>query len=387
MSCTIKLDHNGHTRRLTHPKPPTWEWLAAKVSQLYKIPRDDVAINRGNQLSYVDPEEDQVTLSTQEELEDYFTNLHCQGETVRRVTISIPPVTQMVDEDEVARDVDHMTEGNPLMSLKKSPPRLEKNKGKEVVLDGCPATTANVRGAQFIRGSEGDPGVLGATIGRMETVMPPPAQAAVEDPPLPSCVPITQVNALAASLSDPSNPTVASANRSDSGNAADDVTPLLQAFSAAFVTNPEFTEGVRRIIRSAPDPTYLERDYAAQIANQAISRAVSAAEASIRAPDGSIRGVNEAFEGVFSALSSDLNGTPTGDTFGLPARYSHRPRPDGPPYHRRGRWPRPIQSYLQSLGPPFPHRGFPRRPPPPLPPFETVFPGESSSTSPPPYGP
>jgi hypothetical protein len=43
MSFTIKLGHNGRTRRLTHPDPPTWDWLAAKVSELYKIPRDDVA--------------------------------------------------------------------------------------------------------------------------------------------------------------------------------------------------------------------------------------------------------------------------------------------------------------------------------------------------------
>jgi len=259
------------------------------------------------------------------------------------------------------------------------------------VLDGRPATAANVSGSKSIRSSEADPGVLGPTMGRTEAVIPPPAQAAVEDPPLPSCVPITQVNAPAASPPDSPNPTVPSANHYNGGNTADDITPLLQAFTAAFATNPEFTEGVQKIIRSATDPTTYfaeERGYSPQIANQAISRTVSATGAGVRATEDNIRGVNETYEDLFSPFSSGLNRAPAArDTSGLHPRYYHRPRPDGPPYQRRGRWPHPIHSYLRSLGPPFPHRGFPPRPPPPLTSFETLFPRESGSTSPPPYGP
>ncbi|KAF9508907.1 hypothetical protein BS47DRAFT_190193 [Hydnum rufescens UP504] len=330
MSFTIKLGHNGHTRRLTHPDPPTWEWLAAKVSELYKIPRDDVA------LSYVDAEEDQVTLSTQEELEDYFTNFHRRGETARFTVqnISTPPVTQVADEDDGARDVDpleaeewHKVDAesksldvfgldglwaglgglNPnyfsivttpspssrfqgpdliiqqpvnLMSpstatlirmegdisdaegeAEKPTPRLEKSKGKEVGFDEHPTVTTNVPDAQSLRAAEADPAASGATIGKVETTMPPPAQPPVEDPPLPTfgTVPVTPVSAPAAGAPGPPDPTVASAGPPNTANTAQDVAALLQALTTAFVTNPELAEGVRKIIRLATDPTYFRR--------------------------------------------------------------------------------------------------------------------------------
>ncbi len=42
----IKIGHNGHTRKISHEgEPPTWEWLSTKISELYKIPKDDVAVS------------------------------------------------------------------------------------------------------------------------------------------------------------------------------------------------------------------------------------------------------------------------------------------------------------------------------------------------------
>ena len=42
----IKIGHSGHTRKISHEgAPPTWEWLSTKVSELYKIPKDDVAVS------------------------------------------------------------------------------------------------------------------------------------------------------------------------------------------------------------------------------------------------------------------------------------------------------------------------------------------------------
>ena len=46
MTLIIKLGHNGHTRKLTQSEPPTWDFLAAKIAELYKIPLNEVAVSQ-----------------------------------------------------------------------------------------------------------------------------------------------------------------------------------------------------------------------------------------------------------------------------------------------------------------------------------------------------
>jgi hypothetical protein len=57
---------DGLTRRLTFQGVPTWVDLAAKISGLYSIPSDKLGV------SYIDTDGDEVTLSSQEELEDFY---------------------------------------------------------------------------------------------------------------------------------------------------------------------------------------------------------------------------------------------------------------------------------------------------------------------------
>ncbi|KAG7088748.1 hypothetical protein E1B28_012716 [Marasmius oreades] len=62
-----------HTRRATFQSRPTWLALSDKIHSLFDIPLDKVAV------SYIDVEDDEVTLSTQEELEDFYQDLDTGG--------------------------------------------------------------------------------------------------------------------------------------------------------------------------------------------------------------------------------------------------------------------------------------------------------------------
>jgi hypothetical protein len=69
---TFDVDSGQITRRVAYDKSPTWNDLATKVTQLFFIPPEDVA------LSYIDYENDQMTMSSQAELESFIL-LHSGG--------------------------------------------------------------------------------------------------------------------------------------------------------------------------------------------------------------------------------------------------------------------------------------------------------------------
>ncbi|EKM61283.1 uncharacterized protein PHACADRAFT_84808, partial [Phanerochaete carnosa HHB-10118-sp] len=47
-------------------KQPTWDDLADRIQNLYGIPKDKVGV------SYFDVDGDEITLSSQDELQDYY---------------------------------------------------------------------------------------------------------------------------------------------------------------------------------------------------------------------------------------------------------------------------------------------------------------------------
>ncbi|KAF8641009.1 hypothetical protein AX17_000654 [Amanita inopinata Kibby_2008] len=57
---------NGVMRRVTFPARPAWKALAARIGQLFDIPSDRVAV------SYIDADNDEVTLNTEEELRQFY---------------------------------------------------------------------------------------------------------------------------------------------------------------------------------------------------------------------------------------------------------------------------------------------------------------------------
>lgn len=57
---------NGLTRRISFPTRPSWNELAARIQALYNIPLGRLGV------SYVDSDGDEVTLSSEEELRDFY---------------------------------------------------------------------------------------------------------------------------------------------------------------------------------------------------------------------------------------------------------------------------------------------------------------------------
>ncbi|KIP12564.1 hypothetical protein PHLGIDRAFT_113644 [Phlebiopsis gigantea 11061_1 CR5-6] len=65
---------DGLTRRVLFNLMPTWDQLAERIGGLYDIPKDSVGV------SYLDTDGDEVTLSSNDELQDYYTsNLPLKG--------------------------------------------------------------------------------------------------------------------------------------------------------------------------------------------------------------------------------------------------------------------------------------------------------------------
>lgn len=62
----FKLTKDKVTRRFSFPLRPPWDVLSAKIQSVYDIPAGRVAV------SYIDSDGDVVTLSTNEELQDYY---------------------------------------------------------------------------------------------------------------------------------------------------------------------------------------------------------------------------------------------------------------------------------------------------------------------------
>lgn len=62
----FKFSKDGITRRVAFTQLPSWVEIAAKLESLYSIPVEHIAV------SYTDADGDEVTLSSQEELDDYY---------------------------------------------------------------------------------------------------------------------------------------------------------------------------------------------------------------------------------------------------------------------------------------------------------------------------
>jgi PB1 domain len=68
---------DGLIRRFSYPEQPTWLSLASKISELYHIPVENLAV------SYLDADGDEVTLSSEEELNDFYQISYKHPEPVK----------------------------------------------------------------------------------------------------------------------------------------------------------------------------------------------------------------------------------------------------------------------------------------------------------------
>ncbi|KZT34434.1 hypothetical protein SISSUDRAFT_276635 [Sistotremastrum suecicum HHB10207 ss-3] len=82
MSVQFKLvQQGGQTRRLSFQERPTWLALATKIESLFGIPAENVAV------SYIDNDDDEVTLSSHEELHDFYTTGAFHDHDVNKFTV------------------------------------------------------------------------------------------------------------------------------------------------------------------------------------------------------------------------------------------------------------------------------------------------------------
>jgi len=83
-STQFKLTKDGgFIRRLTLPDQPSWLSLATRIEALFDIPVEKVAV------AYEDADGDEVTLSSQDELLDFYSNVHKPGESVKFKVIDL----------------------------------------------------------------------------------------------------------------------------------------------------------------------------------------------------------------------------------------------------------------------------------------------------------
>ena len=73
----------GVNRRLSFSEPPTWPLLASKLHVLYGISVDNVGV------TYVDNDNDEITVSSDEELQDFYKMSHKAGEVIKFAVVDL----------------------------------------------------------------------------------------------------------------------------------------------------------------------------------------------------------------------------------------------------------------------------------------------------------
>ena len=82
----FKLKYDGHTRRISFQQLPSWTELATKLQTLYDLPLDKLGV------SYIDNDNDEITVSSNEELQRFYRSADHTNQTfkVNVVDLSIP---------------------------------------------------------------------------------------------------------------------------------------------------------------------------------------------------------------------------------------------------------------------------------------------------------
>ncbi|KZT02859.1 uncharacterized protein LAESUDRAFT_729846 [Laetiporus sulphureus 93-53] len=91
---------SGPTRRIVFTELPSWAELSARIESLYDIPQRDIAV------SYVDNEEDEITLNSDEELQDLYRTLLAPDENKERLIRFNVRELRIRDEESEDGDVD-----------------------------------------------------------------------------------------------------------------------------------------------------------------------------------------------------------------------------------------------------------------------------------------
>ncbi|KAL0057295.1 hypothetical protein AAF712_016072 [Marasmius tenuissimus] len=325
------------TRRVVFRSRPTWLALADRIHTLFNITLENVAV------SYIDVEGDEVTLSTQEELEDYYQDMDGMGlwkpgNAVKFTVLDLssarkekeqsfsneaqaandssdeewqhfpsvptaPPSIAQVDSIDSIDNNDAHTQASTLTSGSATPtPRIEeKGKGRAVQIEEVPDEDASIASASTLTSTAVNEPIITSVLSpapapqdhskapndKVEASSANPDMKARssdgnDDPPLPA---LDQLS-LEADL--------ASANPALSA----DISNLISSLSNIVVSHPEVSEAVRSIIQNATRGSYwpAQRD--------AMQRAAGNVAESLRHADQEAgKRVAEALEKFFQAFA------------------------------------------------------------------------------------
>lgn len=87
----IKLTFGETTRKVAFASQPTWRQLASRIEALFLISAKAAAV------MYMDEDEDEVTISTDEELEEYYDILQTDAKHVKFVVCELPDAAADVE--------------------------------------------------------------------------------------------------------------------------------------------------------------------------------------------------------------------------------------------------------------------------------------------------
>ncbi|KAH9843733.1 uncharacterized protein C8Q71DRAFT_11880 [Rhodofomes roseus] len=107
----VKLTFDKTTRKLPFASQPTWVQLASRIESLYRIPAHAAAVK------YTDDDGDEVTISTEEELQDYYEALGTDAVIIKLVVCKLQdaPKSTAGDGDDARKGhrKDLQQEGEP----------------------------------------------------------------------------------------------------------------------------------------------------------------------------------------------------------------------------------------------------------------------------------
>ncbi|KAG2022930.1 hypothetical protein CC2G_000643 [Coprinopsis cinerea AmutBmut pab1-1] len=410
MTVNFKFKFGQETRRITFPDIPSWASLSEKLQSIYNLPQVAVAV------SYVDSDNDEITLNSEEELQDYYRQAsRSQGEVYRLNVVdlsirrgrsagvtSTPPVhTNPFDlDDEWQRfpPLHHLHMGMPEVILTRS--NSQRSDGDHAFVEVVESDQSkDFLDAQSLR-SSGQASTVQQPLSKGKQRASTPSRGSstqsIVDDDLPEKHEIhvldrntsngdgqdelasPNVAAHAAHREDPSDPPLpeveAMAAQHPSVSLTQDVAALLSAFNNVVNSHPEIALHLGRVIRNARQGTYWEahREALSRSANElAASVGATTDEFRRNAEAEAARRISESLGGLFRALSIDNRSEEHSDGTMRPSATSP-PNPPGPPPFFSG----PAWNILSNISrrshtppvrPPSPPP-VPPPPPPPLPP-------------------
>ncbi|KAH9486489.1 hypothetical protein JR316_0000554 [Psilocybe cubensis] len=275
---------DGHIRRLAFENLPSWDELASKLHSLYAIPVDKVGV------SYFDDDNDEITASSNEELQDIYRTTFQSKKQIRMPTLRITSPKFHSERKHLGEDPDNLdfndwqrfnitdylddaphafvelisgldkagahSDSNDEKSTVQ-PVLVDKGKGK-ATSTGAMSTTSALE-EEFaqkypihvvnIAHPQSDSGVHheGETASHKTSSVPFDSRTPVENN---------------GPLDDPPLPAIESQSNTSS-TLTNDIATFLSSLSNVISAHPELSEGLRNIVRNATNGTYWEAHRAA----------------------------------------------------------------------------------------------------------------------------